>query len=259
MPHHNWGMGGRERGGRLLAAVALLAVGAVGADLGRRALARHPDTPARGADSVASAGGTSAPAARPSSNAGAQRARVLALIADQASLTYLPETLLETDSTIRRWPDERFARPLKVCVLNQGVGGFREDFIANVNFALGRWNGVLPITLATGADSADADVVITWAPRLDSGKTGRTDLTWDPRGYIHHAFVVLATHDPGGRPLDGPRMSALALHELGHALGLGHSPQKSDALYPIATALELTDRDRATARLLYELPPGSLR
>ena len=167
--------------------------------------------------------------------------------------------MLETDSTIRRWPDRRFARPLQVAVLRRDVDGFRDDFAANVTWAIGRWNGVLPVSLATGADSGAADVVITWAPQLDSGKTGRTDLIWDQHGAIHHALVTLATHDAAGRPLDTARMSALALHELGHALGLGHSTRKEDALYPVATALELTDRDRRTARLLYELPTGSIR
>jgi predicted Zn-dependent protease len=144
-------------------------------------------------------------------------------------------------------------------VIRNRVDGFRDDFVANVNYALGRWNGVLPLGLSTGADSASADVIVTWTAQLDSGKTGRTDLTWDRRGFIRHAFVTLATHDPNGRLLDSQRMSALALHELGHALGLGHSTVREDALYPIATALELTDRDRRTARLLYELPPGSIR
>jgi predicted Zn-dependent protease len=54
-------------------------------------------------------------------------------------------------------------------------------------------------------------------------------------------------------------MVALALHELGHALGLGHSPVQEDVLYPVTRANDLSDRDRRTARLLYSLPPGDLR
>ena len=242
-------------------AVALLVLGAVGADLVRRGLprvrrparvarlARHPG----GRDTVASAHGASAPAdSLPRSN-------VRARIAEEAEFTYITGTLLETDSTIRRWPDDRFTRPLQVCVIQERVDGFRDDFAADVNYALGRWNGVLPLGLSSGADSAGADIVVTWTPQLDSGKTGRTDLTWDRRGIIRRAFVTLATHDPSGRLLDPQRMSALALHEIGHALGLGHSGVREDALYPVATALELSDRDRRTARVLYELPPGSIR
>jgi len=257
-------MTSRERSSGVLVGVALLVLGAVGADLVRRGLhqahlpgAVSPRAGARHAraDTMASAHGASAPA----DSMGSLRSRTRARIAEEADYTYIVGTLLETDSTIRRWPDDRFSRPLAVCVIRDRVDGFKDDFVGNLNYALGRWNGVLPLGLSTGADSASADVVVTWTPQLDSGKTGRTDLTWDRRGIIRHAFVTLATHDPGGRLLDAQRMSALALHEIGHALGLGHSAVREDALYPIATALELTDRDRRTARLLYELPPGSIR
>jgi hypothetical protein len=243
--------------------VAVFVLGAVGADLVRRGLherragapATRAASPHEARDTVASAHGASAPV----DSMAPARSRIRARIADEADFTYIASTLLETDSTIRRWPDERLSRPLAVCVIRDRIDGFKDDFVGNVNYALGRWNGVLPLGLSTGADSANADVIVMWTPRLDSGKTGRTDLTWDRRGFIRHAFVTLATHDPSGRLLDAQRMSALALHELGHALGLGHSTVREDALYPIATALELTDRDRRTARLLYELPPGSIR
>lgn len=239
-------------------ALALLVVGAVGADVARRAfrqVAPRARRPPSALDTVASTGGASAPA----DSTAAMKIRVRARIAGEADRTYILSTLVETDSTIRRWPDERSTRPLQVCVIRTSVDGFRDDFVGTLTYAVGRWNGVLPMALSTGADSATADIIVTWTSQLDSGKTGRTDLTWDRRGVIHHAFVTLATHDAGGRPLDAPRMSALALHELGHALGLGHSTVKEDALYPIATAQELSDRDRRTARLLYELPPGSIR
>jgi len=71
--------------------------------------------------------------------------------------------------------------------------------------------------------------------------------------------VTLATHLPDGRPVSPSQMVALALHELGHALGLGHSPVKTDAMYPETSATDLTQRDRRTAMLLYDLPPGSLK
>jgi hypothetical protein len=254
----------RERSSAALMGVALLVLGAVGADLVRRGL--H-DSRLSGAvttgprprrvrgDTLSSSHGASAPA----DSMVSVRSRVRSRIAEEQQFTYIGGTLLETDSTIRRWPDDRLTRPLAVCVIRNRVDGFKDDFVANLNYALGRWNGVLPLGLSTGADSANADVIVTWTPQLDSGKTGRTDLTWDRRGFIRHAFVTLATHDPSGRLLDAQRMSALALHEIGHALGLGHSPVREDALYPVATALELTDRDRRTARLLYELPPGSIR
>ena len=58
------------------------------------------------------------------------------------------------------------------------------------------------------------------------------------------------------RPLPTERRRAGALHEVGPARGLPHSRRAADVMYPIATATELSDRDRFSLRLLYELPTG---
>jgi hypothetical protein len=191
----------------------------------------------------------------------AARAVALSRIDREGAGTYLPAMIAGNDSVLHRWADDRTRRPLRVAVLrDDAVSGFREIFIANVAWAVGRWNGVgLPVWLEQGPDSSGADIVVGWADRLDSNRTGRTDLTWQRRGPIVKVRVVLATHLPDGRQVQPTQMVALALHELGHAIGLGHSPVKSDALYPETSATDLTPRDRSTAMLLYSLPPGSLK
>jgi len=42
-------------------------------------------------------------------------------------------------------------------------------------------------------------------------------------------------------------------------LGLDHSKDSTDIMFPTAKVRELSDRDVRTVRLLYELTPGSLR
>jgi len=262
-----------RKSSRFLPALIVLIAGTVAADMVRRAVSGSAIPPS---DATASATG---PARRPNARPdpaltseaqsgrsetvdreeAARREGIRQRIRDDSSRTYLGGTLIEADSMLRRWPDDRIARPLRVVITRQDVSGFREDFVANVAWAVGRWNGVVPVGLMSTGDSDQADVVVTWVANLDSNRTGRTDLTWDQHGNIHRAAIVLATHTPEGQLLDARRMSALALHELGHSLGLGHSTSRADAMYPIAMSAELSERDRRTARLLYDLPPGSIR
>ncbi len=244
---------------RVLPIVAGLIVFAVGADIVRRLLHRDrvPAAVTADADTTALGGGTE-PA--PDTAAVARRLEGLRQrIRDDSAAGYLVATIRDADSTVRRWPDERIARPLRVAMVRQQVDGFKEEFLANAAWAVTRWNGIIPIPLESGADSASADIVIVWTSQLDSNRAGRTDLTWDRQGVVHHALVVLATHRPDGTLIDTRRMSALALHELGHAIGLNHSPDRDDALHPVAYAAELSERDRHTARMLYALPVGSIR
>ncbi len=267
---------GVPRSGRyLVSAVALLLLGAVAADVARRALRR--DEPAAAAapsavsrsEPVAPGSPTAVAAIPPPARRGDSGTGRLDLAARMAALqriaiggegTYLAAMLAEGDSVLHRWADERADRPLLVMVRPGSVPGFAAGDGAAVWTAVAQWNGIgLPLRLEAAPDSARADIVVSWRPQLDSNRTGRTDVTWQSQGKIVHAEITLATHLPGGDSVVPAQMTSLALHELGHALGLNHSPERSDVMYHETSAAALTLRDRRTALLLYTLPPGDLK
>ncbi len=238
----------------LSAALALLVV----ADVVRRAVGAREGPPpgpagAARAETSLAAGVVPDTAAERAARWAAVRAR----IATEGEGTYLA-AMLEGDSMLRRWPDERLGRPVRVALVPGGPG-YRDEFAGTVAWALARWNGAQPVRLEAAADTAAAQVVVVWVERLEAGRTGTTELAWDGAGRIRHARITLGTHTPEGEPLGIRQMTALVLHELGHAIGLNHSPDSLDALFPRTRAIELTERDRRTGRLLYALPPGRFR
>ncbi len=186
------------------------------------------------------------------------RATVRKRIVD--SDTYLGYALAEDDSVLRRWQD-RTVGMLAVHVGSNVSANSQEELEQSVRRAFDRWErvGAIPVSFRMIRDSTRAEVHVHWIHSFPMNRSGQAEVFWDGDGWIRKATLTLATHDVNGRPVNPDVLYTVALHEIGHLLGLGHSDDPGDLMYTVTTVSDLTSRDRRSARLLYALPAGSVR
>lgn len=174
--------------------------------------------------------------------------------------TYISDILANRDSSLSRWPDRRGV-PLTVWIQPTAkFDDFTTNFVARVRQAFMEWGEVnLPVRFTFVDDSSDADVHVTWIDRFKEPISGRTRWSRDDDWWITDANIVLAVHHSQGEVLDEDSMRAMALHEIGHLLGLDHTRDSMAVMAPKVRVRQLSDADRATVKLLYALPAGPLR
>ena len=174
--------------------------------------------------------------------------------------TYIDEILLERDSALARWPD-RVTNPVRVWIASgSGIAGWQDSFVDRVRGAFDEWSQLgIPVRFVFVIDSADADVHVRWVDHFDTPISGKTLWARDRNWWIVNANITLALHHSGGEALDGGSVKAIALHEVGHLLGLDHTTDTTNIMTARVRVRDLSAEDRATMRLLYSLPPGSVK
>lgn len=262
---------------QLVAAVIVLVVLGIMWDMSRRGLRRSRQAELPALPETLAALPDSAPRPAPATTAGTQtqglqpsrdgpsymdlvaRAEARRQIRASAGITYLNEIITASgDSMLHRW-DNRVERPVRLYFAAPRAANYQPAFQDAVRGALRDWETVVPVRFEVVTDSSAAEVLIVWRVQFEIDRTGQTDLVWNEAGHIESGIVTLATFDPKGQPMGAEEIRLVALHEIGHLVGLDHSSDSSDVMFPVATARQLSLRDVETARLLYRLAPGSLR
>jgi hypothetical protein len=175
--------------------------------------------------------------------------------------TYMPDMLLDRDSLLTRWP-ERTVEPVRVWIQRRPiVSDWSPQLFEVVRAAFDEWGTVgQPVRFEFTIDSARADIRVNFTDSVTQGtRLGVTTHRYDQQGWIVSAEIAVSTHDTDGSVHPPSLIAAIARHEVGHALGLGHSRDRATIMYPESETLAITGPDRATLKLLYSLPPGSVK
>jgi hypothetical protein len=188
------------------------------------------------------------------------RSEIRRRIRASAGSTYLNDILIASpDSMLHRW-DGRMSTPVRVFFPPTTVANFQPSFLDAVRGAFQRWQDAgVPVRFNLDADSGSAEVRVQWRIQFEGERSGQTDLQWDEDGHLTGGTVTLATFDAKGQPFAPDEVHVLALHEIGHLIGLDHSPDPGDIMYAQPKVRDLSPRDIRTASLLYDLAPGPLR
>lgn len=203
----------------------------------------------------------SLPARRPASavTVPASKADVRHRIERSGHDTYIGDVVASHDSALARWPD-RNGNPLRVWIQSSARHeGFRETNVAVVRRAFEEWSETgVPVPFTFVLDSGIADVRVTWVDRFSETISGKTLWAHDQDWWIIDASIQLAVHHHSGEVLDSTSIRAIAMHEVGHLLGLDHTTDTTSIMAPKVRVRDLSAADRATAQLLYRLPAGRL-
>lgn len=180
-------------------------------------------------------------------------------LADANGVTYMDAILTQRNDHVARWVD-RSENPITVWVqpkVSPNIRDFFPDFRGRVRDAFYTWAAAgVPLRFLFVDDSSAAEVRVRWVDRFSDQAAGKTYWERDQNWWIVDADIELAIHRSTGEAFDGQAVRVIALHEVGHLIGLDHSPNTDDVMSARVHVTGLSAADLRTASLIYKLPPG---
>ena len=177
--------------------------------------------------------------------------------------SYVDDILVAQDSALYRWPDNGVDAVRVYVEPSSSAAGWDPAYVDLARSAFAEWNEAgFPLRFRYIDDSERADIRIRWRERFpaeEGQRIGVTERIHTSEFWIASARIDIANHDSTGRLIPTRMIGGTLRHEIGHALGLNHASDPTSVMYRESAGTTISPSDRATLRLLYLVPPGSLR
>jgi hypothetical protein len=138
------------------------------------------------------------------------------------------------------------------------------EYQTEIRDAFAQWSETAGITFAEVADSASNQIRLGWEP-IDGDFHTVGEAYWTYRGgELQQTWIGFDSGESWAPGTNGPELrngldfEAVALHEIGHAIGLGHYDSELAIMNPILTIETLQPSDIAGALALYGAPAASV-